>query len=790
MAIKKVLALTVDGQLTFCSATPENRGKGRCNHVGHQEDGQTPAEFLESVKNCVKVEEAADETLTILEQMDKTLLDPRSTTKRLGLRTDLDKEIQDQSESIEHLVSKYANVENPKWSKLVEDIGINGVFDIGVPGEEGYRAAKLLDVEEIEQDHFDGKAIEIKAKYEFEGEVYELSFGEVPAVNPDGTIIINSTPFRVLPILEQYKAGLRSFGNSVSVQQADGNLGFNLKYDSEFINDKGEKDWMISSYGQEIPLSYARDYIFGKNDGSELKPGPRYGLKNLDEAFFQRFPEFENNYEAIIGLPMEEPNDLEWRRVIRYQDIVADLYKQQAKRMGTTFRSNLVKRDKAIAANPDITKEELDEKFPLFYQQNLTDNIKRELSTRSNVQFAENLNAFAALSQAQKISLTGKGSWNKEKVPRALRLPHKSHEGLIDSLDVSSGGNVGLTISLNGGYIGEDRFIHKKTPEMTNTSLRDFIPYRLNNNTDRGTLSVAHLKQSVPIVGGEDPLQNTEAWADMKGTKLGCNLRVAYIPSDGVYEDAVVISESTAAKMKTIENRKIYLRDGQHKRYQVGQKLYRKDKIGGTEIKADSEITNISDDGVVTIKTEYKMGVGDKISGFHGNKGTVSKIIPDAEMPKIVNEQGLAEPAQILMSPSGVGGRRNIGQVLEANANIDGKPNIDSKRTVLLPDGHKIKSTAGVAYVHRLNHIAQKSLSSHLDDLGADGESKGARATGSMESILLSANPDRIKVLDYLRHQEQSHVHEKLDVLMKAVGVEIKGEGINLEGNGKYDNKI
>ena len=47
--MKKRLAVTKDGQLTYCSATEENIGKGRCNHVGHQLDSQTAEGFLESL---------------------------------------------------------------------------------------------------------------------------------------------------------------------------------------------------------------------------------------------------------------------------------------------------------------------------------------------------------------------------------------------------------------------------------------------------------------------------------------------------------------------------------------------------------------------------------------------------------------------------------------------------------------------------------------------------------------------------------------------------------------------
>ena len=46
---ERVLALTVDGELSFCVCPPELRGKGRCNHVMHQKPGESVEAFLERV---------------------------------------------------------------------------------------------------------------------------------------------------------------------------------------------------------------------------------------------------------------------------------------------------------------------------------------------------------------------------------------------------------------------------------------------------------------------------------------------------------------------------------------------------------------------------------------------------------------------------------------------------------------------------------------------------------------------------------------------------------------------
>lgn len=45
----KVLALTTDGRLTYCSASPENIGKGKCNHVLHQNKNESNENFAKRI---------------------------------------------------------------------------------------------------------------------------------------------------------------------------------------------------------------------------------------------------------------------------------------------------------------------------------------------------------------------------------------------------------------------------------------------------------------------------------------------------------------------------------------------------------------------------------------------------------------------------------------------------------------------------------------------------------------------------------------------------------------------
>ena len=65
----------------------------------------------------------------------------------------------------------------------------------------------------------------------------------------------------------------------------------------------------------------------------------------------------------------------------------------------------------------------------------------------------------------------------------------------------------------------------------------------------------------------------------------------------------------------------------------------------------------------VYVATKRKIAEGDKLAGRHGNKGVISKIVPEEDMPML--EDGT--PVDIILNPLGVPSRMNIGQVLETH---------------------------------------------------------------------------------------------------------------------------
>jgi len=65
----------------------------------------------------------------------------------------------------------------------------------------------------------------------------------------------------------------------------------------------------------------------------------------------------------------------------------------------------------------------------------------------------------------------------------------------------------------------------------------------------------------------------------------------------------------------------------------------------------------------VYIANKKTIAVGDKMAGRHGNKGVVSKLLPEEDMPYL--EDG--RPVDVLLNPLGVPSRMNVGQILETH---------------------------------------------------------------------------------------------------------------------------
>jgi DNA-directed RNA polymerase subunit beta len=146
----------------------------------------------------------------------------------------------------------------------------------------------------------------------------------------------------------------------------------------------------------------------------------------------------------------------------------------------------------------------------------------------------------------------------------------------------------------------------------------------------------------------------------------------------------------------------------------------------------------------VYVAQKRKISVGDKMAGRHGNKGVVSRILPEEDMPFLPD----GTPLQIVLNPLGVPSRMNIGQVLEVHLGaacrklgwhvatpvFDGATEADIQECLRLAgfdeDGKTIlydgrtgepfenRVTVGIMYYLKLHHLVDDKI--HARSTGPD----------------------------------------------------------------------
>ena len=142
-------------------------------------------------------------------------------------------------------------------------------------------------------------------------------------------------------------------------------------------------------------------------------------------------------------------------------------------------------------------------------------------------------------------------------------------------------------------------------------------------------------------------------------------------------------SKFTAAKLKNLEYEGIQSNDwtdDKHTNEQISALIMnylRKYKLLDAEMKRRKLSITIGDElpsGILQMAKVYiakkrKIGVGDKLAGRHGNKGIVSKVVRQEDMPFL--EDG--RPVDLVLNPLGVPSRMNLGQIFEAILGAAGK---------------------------------------------------------------------------------------------------------------------
>jgi len=232
----------------------------------------------------------------------------------------------------------------------------------------------------------------------------------------------------------------------------------------------------------------------------------------------------------------------------------------------------------------------------------------------------------------------------------------------------------------------------------------------------------------------------------------------------------------------------------------------------------------------VYLAQKRKISIGDKVSGRHGNKGIVSIIVPEEDMPFTAN----GTPVDIVLNPLGVPSRMNLGQLYETMLGWAGEV-LDKKyitpvfngadhADVLkelnkagLPESGKIELwdgrtgdqiesavTVGTIYMLKLSHLIDDKMHARStgpyslitqQPLGGKAQSGGQRfgemevwaleaygAANTLQEILTIKSDDidgRTKLYNSLvrgKNTPESSIPESFNVLVK----ELEGLGLNV----------
>lgn len=223
------------------------------------------------------------------------------------------------------------------------------------------------------------------------------------------------------------------------------------------------------------------------------------------------------------------------------------------------------------------------------------------------------------------------------------------------------------------------------------------IPYFLHNPPVRTTFVCSMMKQAITVNPTYERLINDTKILLNSDTELGNNLRVAIMPWHGFnIEDSVVISEKTVEKFKY---KKTYIyREKENIKYldfklKIGQRVYKNQllyktydddsiqKIGFVYSKSNGVVVEC--ENRVIIEDYRELEVGDKMSSKHGQKGVISLIEKEENMPYIINSSGQKEYIELIVNPHAFPSRMTMGQIKEMG---ERKQNVYIKGTKIKND--------------------------------------------------------------------------------------------------------
>lgn len=327
---------------------------------------------------------------------------------------------------------------------------------------------------------------------------------------------------------------------------------------------------------------------------------------------------------------------------------------------------------------------------------------------------------------------------------------HVKRGQLIADTNFTRGGVLACGTNLRVGYIPykgynfEDGIVISETAAKKLTS-EHLHKLELNIDPDKDSVSkgkfLAHAQQKASSIGREAIDALDEHGVIKVGTKVKSGQVLVAAVSENKAKSGLFASSYGVKAFRPYKDKSL---------------IWDEDHVGTVvRVVKDSNGKGIK----VHVRTEEPTVVGDKLSGRHGNKGIVTQILRDEEMPFTLDAAGEKRPLEILLNPSGVPTRINTGQIMETAAakiaektgkpyvvdNFSG-PGTDYRSKVVeelkshgLSDEESVYDpmdvrkplgsvTVGPQYIMKLKHQVEKKLSV-----------RGAGSTVEMKSLKYDA---------------------------------------------------
>ena len=287
------------------------------------------------------------------------------------------------------------------------------------------------------------------------------------------------------------------------------------------------------------------------------------------------------------------------------------------------------------------------------------------------------------------------------------------------------GGNFEDAIILSEKLVKDDRFtsIHiesftcdvretKLGPEITTPDIPNVGEERLKDLDEEGIVRIgAEVGPNDILIGKISPKGETDLTAEER-----------------------LLQAIFGEKARDVKDSSLRMSHGKRGRV-VGIQIFSRDK-------GDKLMTGVIKSIQVEVAQLRKVSVGDKLAGRHGNKGVISKILPEEDMPHLAD----GTPVDIVLNPLGVASRMNIGQILETHlgwaahalgrqmispalAGIKEEEIKENLRKAGLPEDGKVtlhdgrtgevfehRVTVGYIYIMKLLHLVEDKI--HMRSVG------------------------------------------------------------------------